>query len=294
MIPSRSRSKNPLISSIKSNQNDNKKMSTPNETILNKMDYNNTKLSPMISRSLGNLLEKVQKDDNNTKQRKKKQQQSIQRNNSNTVQSKNELSKLIPGYVAPLRLIPTTSNTTSTTTNISLEQLRRKALTEEAVKWNIPMVPSNNNSNKLINTTGSGSFVTAVTSIKTGHKKIKRSDNIPPQDAGSGWFNMKPSIMTDDIKRDILLIKNRQYLDPKHFYKSSDTISNIIQVGTVIEGSTEYYSSRLTNKQRKSNLTDEIMSDNRLRNYAINKYKDISRQKQLESDSRNRRKRKKK
>lgn len=36
------------------------------------------------------------------------------------------------------------------------------------------------------------------------------------------------------------------------------------QVGTVIEPASEYYSSRLTKKERKTTITDELLSDRKL------------------------------
>jgi hypothetical protein len=78
--------------------------------------------------------------------------------------------------------------------------------------------------------------------------------------------------MTEEVKRDLAVIRNRNYLDPKRFYKSSDKTSKYLQVGTVIEGNTEYFSSRLSKKQRRSNLTEEIMADPVNAEYARKKY----------------------
>ena len=50
----------------------------------------------------------------------------------------------------------------------------------------------------------------------------------------------------------------RNYLDPKRFYKAPDKMRAILHVGTVIEGSAEYKSARLTNKQRKQTIVDEV------------------------------------
>lgn len=241
-----------------------------------------------ISQALGNLLGKEQRTNDDPK-------------NLKSIAPRNELSELIPGYIAPLRLIPKSNNNNNTnnatTSKITLEQLRRQVLTEETSKWNIPTSssPSSKNYLQKVNVTTSssttkGKFLQAVASFKDGHKK-KRT--LIPQDAGDGWFGMKASPMTDDVKRDITLIKNRNYLDPKRFYKSSDRVSNIVQVGTVIEDATEYYSSRLTKKQRRSNLTEEIMADTRLRDYAINKFKDMSRKQQQEAEKRRKSRKKK-
>lgn len=41
----------------------------------------------------------------------------------------------------------------------------------------------------------------------------------------------------------------------------------IYQVGTVIESASEFFSSRLTKKERKATLVDELLSDDHLRAY---------------------------
>ena len=86
---------------------------------------------------------------------------------------------------------------------------------------------------------------------------------------------MVPTPMTQQLKTDLSVTRNRAYLDPKKFYKSSDARDGskmMLQSGTVIEGSSEYYSSRLTNRERRGNLTEEVMADDAVANYAKRKY----------------------
>jgi hypothetical protein len=54
----------------------------------------------------------------------------------------------------------------------------------------------------------------------------------------------------------------------------------LVQVGTVIEGSEEYYSSRLTKKQRRQNLAEEIMADADVKKYAKKQFSKIQDSKQ--------------
>lgn len=49
----------------------------------------------------------------------------------------------------------------------------------------------------------------------------------------------------------------------------------MLGVGTVIEGSAEYKSARMTRKERKSTFVDEIMADKDLKNYSKRKYSEI-------------------
>eukprot|EP01135_Chromosphaera_perkinsii_P000838 Nk52_evm1s152 gene=Nk52_evmTU1s152 len=87
--------------------------------------------------------------------------------------------------------------------------------------------------------------------------------------AGKKWFDMKPTTMTDDLKRDFQILRMRHVLDPKRHYKSSDmkTIPKYFHVGKVIEGSAEFYSSRMTKRERKNNLAEEVLNDFDKRKY---------------------------
>ena len=91
--------------------------------------------------------------------------------------------------------------------------------------------------------------------------------------------------MTEDLERDLTLIRNRNYLDPKRFYKSADSAHRggksqpLLQRGTVIEGPTEFYSSRLTKKQRRTNLVDEIMADRETAGWAQQKFRKMQQEK---------------
>ena len=87
---------------------------------------------------------------------------------------------------------------------------------------------------------------------------------------------MTPTPMFNSLKSDLALIRNRNYLDPKKFYKSSDSFEGkTLQLGTVVEGAHEFYSSRLTRKERRSNFTEEIMADEGVRGYAKRKFGEV-------------------
>ena len=53
---------------------------------------------------------------------------------------------------------------------------------------------------------------------------------------------MKQPEMTPEIKRDLQIIKQRSALDPKRHYKKDKwEIPKFFQMGTIIEGNTEFY-----------------------------------------------------
>lgn len=81
--------------------------------------------------------------------------------------------------------------------------------------------------------------------------------------AGSSWFNLPRTDLTPELKRDLQLLKMRGILDPKRFYKKENGKSNMpefSQVGTIIEGPTEYYNGRLQNKDRKKTFVEEVLA----------------------------------
>ncbi|KAL3935179.1 MAG: hypothetical protein SGBAC_009253 [Bacillariaceae sp.] len=191
---------------------------------------------------------------------------------SKTAQSgKNELSKLIPGYTAEMRL--QTPSLVKFRPSGGIHDLIRQAESTDASTRNFVGEATKKHTFAMQRT---------ATSFKKGTKRPK------DESAGKGWFNMQPTAMSDELKSDLSVIRNRSYLDPKRFYKSSDKHHKIVQVGTVIEGAAEYYSSRLTKKQRKSNITEEILADKGTSSWATNKFKQMQREKTEKSKQRRR------
>lgn len=202
----------------------------------------------------------------------------------------NPLATLIPGYTAPLRLVPTCDDTCNTITG--LDKLRRTAIAEETSNWKW-FLPSS--STEMIKTKTSFPESKRLSVVATSFKNCQKKRKAGATISEKGWFGMQPSPMTDDLKRDLALLKSRRYLDPKRFYKKqsgSELSSKFVQVGTVVEGTGEFFSSRLNNKERRANLTDEVMSDSRVHQYAIRKFKDIGYAAQ-QASQRNRKKQRK-
>ena len=85
--------------------------------------------------------------------------------------------------------------------------------------------------------------------------------------AGPGWYNLPKTELTDEIKRDMQVLKMRKVLDTKQHYKRDDSkaIPKFFQMGTIVEGSHEYYSSRMSKKQRKRTMVDELLADSEFR-----------------------------
>jgi hypothetical protein len=69
--------------------------------------------------------------------------------------------------------------------------------------------------------------------------------------------------MTPELKRDLQLLQMRNVLDPKRHYKKDNhkaKAPEFSQIGTIIEGPTEFFSSRVAKKERKKTFVDEAIS----------------------------------
>ncbi|KAK3189854.1 hypothetical protein Dsin_029415 [Dipteronia sinensis] len=97
--------------------------------------------------------------------------------------------------------------------------------------------------------------------------------------AGTSWFDMPAATMTPELKKDLQLLKLRSVIDPKRHYKKGDskskTMSKYFQVGTVVESASDFFSSRLSKKERKATLADELLSDSKLGQYRKRKVREI-------------------
>lgn len=107
-------------------------------------------------------------------------------------------------------------------------------------------------------------------------KKAEKESN-----AGSKWFNMPRTELTPELKRDWQLLQMRSVLDPKrHYKKETAPIPKFFQTGTIVEGNTEFFSARLTRKQRKKTIADELLADDKSKEYFKRKFAEIQAQKQ--------------
>lgn len=88
------------------------------------------------------------------------------------------------------------------------------------------------------------------------------------------WHEIGEREFTAEETRDLRIIENRQHIDPKRFYKSTGTgrkqgeLPTRVHFGTVVVGAHEFYSSRLTKRERRSRIIDEVLGDERLAQYA--------------------------
>ena len=84
--------------------------------------------------------------------------------------------------------------------------------------------------------------------------------------------------MTPELRRDLQLLKMRNVLDPKRHYKKSDSKTDVpafSQVGTIIEGPTEFYNGRINKKDRHQTLVEEVLAQEQQSGKFKNKYENI-------------------
>nr|XP_049698719.1 deoxynucleotidyltransferase terminal-interacting protein 2-like [Helicoverpa armigera] len=94
---------------------------------------------------------------------------------------------------------------------------------------------------------------------------------------GPGWFNLPAPEVTEELKNDLQVLKMRSALDPKHFYKKNDmeVLPKYFQVGRIMDSPLDHVNERLTKKQRKRTMVDELLADAEFQKYNKKKYKEI-------------------
>ncbi|GBP27773.1 Deoxynucleotidyltransferase terminal-interacting protein 2 [Eumeta japonica] len=94
---------------------------------------------------------------------------------------------------------------------------------------------------------------------------------------GPEWFNMPAPEMTSELKNDLNILKMRAALDPKHFYKKNDmeVLPKYFQVGRIMDSPLDHVNERLTRKERKRTMVDELLADAEFQKYSKKKYKEI-------------------
>ena len=89
---------------------------------------------------------------------------------------------------------------------------------------------------------------------------IKQKEKVT---AGTEWFDLPKTDLSTSLKRDLQLLRMRSVLDPKRHYKKENgkaKVPEFSHVGTLVEGPTEFFSSRIAKKDRKRTFVDETLA----------------------------------
>ncbi|KAL8737934.1 MAG: hypothetical protein Q9181_001197 [Wetmoreana brouardii] len=94
---------------------------------------------------------------------------------------------------------------------------------------------------------------------RTESTKSKQHKN----STGPDWYYLPRTNLTPELKRDLQMLKMRSIWDPKRHYKNDNRkplIPEYCQVGTIFEGPTEFYSSRIPKHHRKKSFVEGILA----------------------------------
>ncbi|KAL5332738.1 Fcf2 pre-rRNA processing-domain-containing protein [Aspergillus crustosus] len=93
-------------------------------------------------------------------------------------------------------------------------------------------------------------------------KASQTTSNKDKPTAGSDWFDLPQTNLTSELRRDLQLLRMRSILDPKRHYKKENGKAHTpkySQIGTIIEGPTEYLSGRIVKRDRKKTFVEEAL-----------------------------------
>ncbi|KAI5928714.1 Fcf2 pre-rRNA processing-domain-containing protein [Camillea tinctor] len=123
----------------------------------------------------------------------------------------------------------------------------------------------------------SPSSTTQNLSVRVPQPRRSKQEMATKTDAGALWYNLPKTEMTPEVKRHLQLLRMRDILDPKRHYKkdTSKSLPEFSVMGTVMEGPTDFYSSRLTKKEKKRTLVEEVLEAENASRRFKRKYNEI-------------------
>ncbi|KAJ3134089.1 hypothetical protein HK101_004391 [Irineochytrium annulatum] len=99
--------------------------------------------------------------------------------------------------------------------------------------------------------------------------------------AGSAWFGMRAPDLTPDVLRSLHVIRSRAALDPKRHYRKQDkkapAVPKFFQLGELVNGAADHYSGRLTRRERRQGIVEELLADQGTRTYLKEKMNKLQR-----------------
>ena len=96
--------------------------------------------------------------------------------------------------------------------------------------------------------------------------------------AGPEWFHIPRTNLTSEFKRDFQVLQMRSLIDPKRHYKRENGKSkppDFSQTGIILEGPTEFFSARLSRRERRNNLLEDVLANETQSRTFTNKYQAI-------------------
>ena len=83
--------------------------------------------------------------------------------------------------------------------------------------------------------------------------------------------------LSEEAKDAVRAIQLRSFVNPKKFFKKNELTKfpKFFQVGTVVAGPTDFKDRKLTRKERKQGVADELLADDERIAYSKGKFKEI-------------------
>ena len=112
----------------------------------------------------------------------------------------------------------------------------------------------------------------------TKQAERERARAAKKETAGKGWFDLPATELTADVRRDIRLLRMRNVLDPKRHYRANDNnkAPKYFSMGTIVAGAADKQSDRLSRRERKATIADELVADDAFRRRARAKFVEIN------------------
>ncbi|GIJ89868.1 hypothetical protein Asppvi_008814 [Aspergillus pseudoviridinutans] len=123
----------------------------------------------------------------------------------------------------------------------------------------------------------------SLSALKTQQSSVNHSTHKEKPTAGADWFHLPKTELTTELKRDLQLVRMRSVLDPKRHYKKEGGKAQppkYSQLGTIIEGPTEFFSGRIVKKDRKKTFVEDALALERETKRFASKYREIQSSKQ--------------
>ncbi|KAL1972456.1 hypothetical protein VTN31DRAFT_6870 [Thermomyces dupontii] len=170
-------------------------------------------------------------------------------------------------------------------------RLRTAATDSSSIAPKVPKLPSNRGLQAYIREKNEVAVVDPFKIVSSEEKKlaeeirtvrplVDENSSKKSEDAGADWFNLPKAHMTQELKRDLQLLRMRNVLDPGRHYKknSAKDVPEYVQIGTIIQGPTEY-NNRIPKKERKKNFVEEVIAAEKETGRFKKKYTEIQKKK---------------
>jgi hypothetical protein len=82
--------------------------------------------------------------------------------------------------------------------------------------------------------------------------------------------------MTEELKNELEVVRMRNALDPKRFYKRSENkkLPKYFEIGKVMESPLEHHSTKNEKKRKAKSLVQELMDDSQFQDFQKKKFKE--------------------